>query len=83
MFELELCRVKRKYKDQIDNGMKNKAIHEKIRVRTFGGLSFYHQGDPISIIWESQKARRLFCYLLVTRDQWVNSNNLIGMLWPG
>jgi DNA-binding SARP family transcriptional activator len=67
----------------MDDGVKNKEISEKLRVRTFGGLSFYHQGGLISIIWESQKARHLFCYLLVTRDQWVHSDKLIGMLWPG
>jgi len=54
-----------------------------LRVCTFGGLSFYLQGAPISIIWESQKARHLFIYLLVTRDQWTTSDKLIGMLWPG
>jgi DNA-binding SARP family transcriptional activator len=63
--------------------MKNIKIQEKLLVRTFGGLSFYCKGAPISIIWESQKARHLFCYLLVTRDQWAHSDKLIGMLWPG
>lgn len=63
--------------------MKHAEIQEKLLVRTFGGLSFYHRGAPISIIWESQKARHLFCYLLVTRDQWVHNDKLIGMLWPG
>jgi DNA-binding SARP family transcriptional activator len=63
--------------------MKHTEIQEKLLVRTFGGLSFYHHGAPISIIWESQKARHLFCYLLVTRDQWVHNDKLIGMLWPG
>ena len=31
---------------------------EKLTVRSFGGLSVYFQGSPISIMWESQKARR-------------------------
>lgn len=63
--------------------MKTPERIEKLRVRTFGGLSFYFQGAPIFIIWESQKARNLFIYLLITRDQWTTSDKLIGMLWPG
>ncbi len=63
--------------------MKKPEHIEKLLVRAFGGLTFYRQGVPISIIWESQKARQLFCNLLVTRDQWVSSARLIGMLWPG
>jgi hypothetical protein len=31
---------------------------EKLTVRTFGGLSFYYQGSPISIIWASKKETR-------------------------
>ncbi|HTP64086.1 MAG TPA: DNA-binding protein [Geobacteraceae bacterium] len=57
--------------------------NEKLLVRTFGGLTFYRRGAPVSIIWESQKARHLFCYLLVSREQWVSGDKLIGMLWPG
>ncbi len=56
---------------------------EKLTVRTFGGLSIYYQGAPISIMWESQKARLLFCYLLITNDQWVHRDKFIEMLWPG
>ncbi len=63
--------------------MRKPEHNQKLSVRAFGGLTFYRQGTPISIIWESQKARHLFCYLLVTRDQWVSSDRLIGMLWPG
>ena len=63
--------------------MQTQDRKEKLLVRAFGGLTFYRQGTPISIIWESQKARHLFCYLLVSRDQWVASEKLIGMLWPG
>lgn len=56
---------------------------EKLVVRTFGGLSIYYQGLPISILWESQKARLLFCYLMITSDQWVHRDKFIEMLWPG
>ncbi len=56
---------------------------EKIIVSTFGGLSIYFRNAPITIIWESQKARLLFCYLLVTYDQWIHRDKLIDLLWPG
>lgn len=56
---------------------------EKLTVRAFGGLSFYYHDSPISIVWESQKARLLFCSLLVTYDQWVHRDKLIEVLWPG
>ncbi|MBT0654450.1 AfsR/SARP family transcriptional regulator [Geomobilimonas luticola] len=55
----------------------------KLDVRAFGGLSIYYKGAPITILWESQKARLLFCYLLVTYDQWVHRDKLIEVLWPG
>jgi DNA-binding SARP family transcriptional activator len=55
----------------------------KITVTTFGGLSLYHGNAPITIIWESQKARLLFCYLLVIYDQWIHRDKLIELLWPG
>ena len=63
--------------------MKQSNIHEKIFVRTFGGLTAYHHHSPVVVSWESQKARLLFCYLLVTSDQWVHRNQLIELLWPG
>jgi DNA-binding SARP family transcriptional activator len=56
---------------------------EKLTVRSFGGLSIYYQGSPISIVWESQKARLLFSYLLITNDQWVHRDKFIELLWPG
>jgi DNA-binding SARP family transcriptional activator len=56
---------------------------EKLTVRSFGGLSVYYQGSPISVTWESQKARLLFSYLLITNDQWVHRDKFIEMLWPG
>jgi DNA-binding SARP family transcriptional activator len=56
---------------------------EKLTVCTFGGLSIYYEGLPISIVWESQKARLLFCYLMITSDQWVHRDKFIEMLWPG
>lgn len=64
---------------------KGKAGDEstRIEVRTFGGLSLYCDGAPISVIWESQKARLLFCYLLVSYDQWIHRDRLIEALWPG
>jgi len=55
----------------------------KLTVGTFGGLSLYHQGAPIPVAWESQKARILFCYLIITCDQWVHRDKIIEMLWPG
>jgi len=56
---------------------------EKLIVRTFGGLTVYRHHSPVVVSWESQKARLLFCYLLVTSDQWVHRNQLIELLWPG
>jgi hypothetical protein len=35
---------------------------EKIEVRTFGGLAILHEGSPITINWESQKARLFLVY---------------------
>ena len=62
----------------------NKSVESvKLDVHAFGGLSVYYKGTPITIIWESQKARLLFCYLLVTYDQWVHRDKLIEVLWPG
>ncbi len=55
----------------------------QLAVCAFGGLSFYYRGAPVSISWESQKARLLFCYLLVTYDQWVHRDKVIELLWPG
>lgn len=55
----------------------------KLTIRTFGGLSLYHQGAPIPVGWESRKARLLFCYLTITCDQWVHRDKIIEMLWPG
>lgn len=54
-----------------------------ITIRTFGGLTFYKNNHPMAIQWDSQKARLLFCYLLITSDQWVHRNQLIELLWPG
>jgi DNA-binding SARP family transcriptional activator len=56
---------------------------EQIDVRTFGGLSILYNGSPITINWESQKARLLFCCLLVTYDQWVHRQKLLEAIWPG
>jgi DNA-binding SARP family transcriptional activator len=64
-------------------GAKKADNPEKLVVHTFGGLSIYYQGQPISILWESQKARLLFCYLMITSDQWVHRDKFIEMLWPG
>ncbi len=63
--------------------MKRRAQSESIAIRTFGGLTFYRGNQPIAIQWDSQKARLLFCYLLITSDQWVHRNQLIELLWPG
>jgi len=64
-------------------GAKRTDNPEKLTVRAFGGLSVYYQGTPVSIIWESQKARLLFCYLMITSDQWVHRDRFIELLWPG
>jgi DNA-binding SARP family transcriptional activator len=66
-----------------DNYMKNRNSTEYIAIRTFGGLTFYRNNLPMAIQWDSQKARLLFCYLLITSDQWVHRNQLIELLWPG
>ena len=63
--------------------MKNRNSSEHIAIRTFGGLTFYRNNFPMAIQWDSQKARLLFCYLLITSDQWVHRNQLIELLWPG
>jgi DNA-binding SARP family transcriptional activator len=56
---------------------------EQIRVCTFGGMNIYYKNAPITIVWESQKARQLFCCLLVTYDQWVHRQRIIEAVWPG
>jgi DNA-binding SARP family transcriptional activator len=61
-----------------------KSTHtERIFIRTFGGLTVYRHHSPVVISWESQKARLLFCYLLITSDQWVHRDQLMELLWPG
>lgn len=60
-------------------GGEGPALH----ISSFGGLSLYFQGAPVSIVWESQKARILFCYLLISYDQWLHRDKLIEMIWPG
>src|SRR3954470_4540672 len=59
------------------------ADGDKMEIRTFGGLTVYNNGTPVNISWESQKARLLFCYLLITYDQWVHRDKLTEVLWPG
>jgi DNA-binding SARP family transcriptional activator len=59
------------------------APEEKLAVQTFGGLTIFYHGEPITILWESQKARLLFCSLLVTFDQWTHRDQLIEAVWPG
>ncbi len=63
--------------------MRCRARSETIAIRTFGGLTFYRENIPMAIQWDSQKARLLFCYLLITSDQWVHRSQLIELLWPG
>jgi len=63
--------------------MKSMQSPEKIFIRTFGGLTVYRHHSPVVISWESQKARLLFCYLLITSDQWVHRDQLLELLWPG
>ncbi len=55
---------------------------DKIHIRTFGGLTVYRNNTPVLVSWESQKARLLFSYLLITSDQWVHREQLMGLLWP-
>ena len=64
----------------IDKGF---GTSEQISINTFGGLALFHLNSPITILWESQKARILFCYLLISYDQWLHRDKLIEMLWPG
>jgi DNA-binding SARP family transcriptional activator len=54
-----------------------------VSVHAFGGLCLHYEGSPITVCWESQKARLLFCYLLVSYDQWIHRDKLIEALWPG
>lgn len=63
--------------------MKKPENAGKLAVRTFGGLSFFCQGTPLNVVWESQKARLLFCCLIITCDQWVHRDKIIEILWPG
>lgn len=56
---------------------------EMIEIRTFAGLALFYLNSPVTILWESQKARILFCYLLISYDQWFHRDKLIEMLWPG
>lgn len=63
--------------------MKIMPSPEKIFIRTFGGLTVYRHHSPVFISWESQKARLLFCYLLITSDQWVHRDQFMELLWPG
>ena len=63
--------------------MKISHSAEKVFIRTFGGLTVYRHHSPVVISWESQKARLLFCYLLITSDQWVHRDQLLELLWPG
>ena len=53
-----------------------------MHVRAFGGLTLYRHTTPVMISWESQKARRLFCYLMIACDQWVHRDRLMALLWP-
>lgn len=64
------------------NAKKNDTS-EIVQVRAFGGLSFFYGDSRISIVWGSQKARLLFCSLLVTYDHWIHRDKLIEILWPG
>ena len=54
-----------------------------VHVQTFGGLALNYDNSPITVLWESQKARILFCYLLISYDQWLHRDKLIEMIWPG
>lgn len=64
----------------VDKGSVNP---EQISIKTFGGLGLSYLNSPMTILWESQKARILFCYLLISYDQWLHRDKLIDMLWPG
>lgn len=65
------------------NSIQSLRCDSQIRVCTFGGLTVYYGGSPVTIVWESQKARLLFCCLLVTYDQWIHRQKLIEAVWPG
>ena len=59
------------------------GVSGQISINTFGGLALFHLNSPVTILWESQKARILFCYLLISYDKWLHRDKLIEMLWPG
>jgi DNA-binding SARP family transcriptional activator len=58
------------------------SAENRFKVRTFGGLTVYCNDVPVTIVWESRKARLLFCCLLVTYDQWIHRQRVIEALWP-
>lgn len=49
----------------------------------FGGLEIKSQGKKIEKKWETQKAKSLFCYLLVNRNKSFTPDQLMELLWPG
>ena len=59
------------------------SVQQLVHVKTFGGLALSYMDTPISVFWESQKARILFCYLLISYDQWLHRDKLVEMIWPG
>jgi len=56
---------------------------DTIFVQSFGGLTVYHNHVPKVVKWQSNKARLLFCYLIISYNQWVHRDRLIELLWPG
>ncbi|MDD2319777.1 MAG: DNA-binding protein [Geobacteraceae bacterium] len=67
----------------MNNVVEVEKKYMKTSVSTFGGLNIFLDDVPVSIAWESQKARLLFCCLLVTCDQWVHRQKIIEAVWPG
>ncbi|WP_088533973.1 BTAD domain-containing putative transcriptional regulator [Geobacter sp. DSM 9736] len=66
----------------IRSSRKNAGL-QQVSVRVFGGLGISYNETPVVIAWGSQKARLLFCSLLVSYDQWIHRDRLIEVLWPG
>lgn len=78
-------REKTEVKGRSVNGIKiaKRSDPGQLTIHTFGGLSLYYDGKPFHVVWESQKARLLFCYLVIASEQWVHRDKIIENLWPG
>jgi len=56
---------------------------QRIRVQCLGSLQLFDaDGEPIGLKWRTAKIRELFAYLLHYRNQVVNRDMLLELLWP-